>query len=119
MSEEGNEFVERYYRCRFCNKTHIIKLEKTLLEGRSKFPFPYVFLHDYNDNGNFKELLTVLYIDNNLQIRSVDVQESIAKNLFSKEQVIAIMKPILEENERLRTDVARLTKELNNLRKIE
>ena len=111
--EQNEDFIERNYRCTICNKTHLIKLSKSLVQGRDKFPFPYVFLHDHITKEGYKELLTILYVDKNLQIRHSEVQELGYDSLFSKEQVVSMMKPLLDEIDILRKEVERLTKELN------
>ena len=111
--EDNEDFIERTFRCTICNKTHIIKLNKKILEGRKKFPFPFVFLHDHIEGVEHREVLAILYIDNNLQIRHSEIQELGYDDLFSKEQVIAMMSPLLEEINILRTEVETLTTELN------
>jgi hypothetical protein len=115
--EENDEYIERNFRCPICNMTHSIKLNKNLIQGREKFPFPYVFLHDQINEKKYKELLTIIYIDKNLQIRHSEVQELGYDSLFSKEQVVSMMKPLLEEIEMLREDVEKLTKKLNLYKK--
>ena len=115
MANEDTEIV-KHYRCPICNSTHKVKLSKNLTKGRTKFPFPYVILHDSIHNNEFKELLTILYIDQNLQIRHTEIQELKDDNIFSKDQVVAMTKTLFEENERLRQDVIRLTDEINKLK---
>ena len=115
MAYKDTEIVKQY-RCNICKMNHKIKLSKDLCKGRTKFPFPYVILHDSIHNNEFKELLTILYIDNNLQIRHAEVQELKDDNIFSKAQVVAMTKTLFEENERLRKDVIRLTDEVNKLK---
>jgi len=112
-----NDTIIKRYRCKICNSTHTIKLSTEMLNARTKFPFPYVILHDSIHDNEIKELLTILYIDQNLQIRHTEIQEIVDDSLFSKRQVVAITKTLFEENERLRQDVARLTEEINNLKK--
>jgi len=111
--ENNDEFIERTFRCNICIKTHKVKLKKNLIEGRIKFPFPFIFLHDHINGVEHKEILTILYIDKNLQIRHSETQELGYDSLFSKEQVIAMMRPLLEEINILRTEVETLTTELN------
>ena len=111
--DREDEFVERHYHCKICNMTHKVKLNRKIVEGRSKYPFPYVFLHDHIYGVEHKEVLTILYIDNNLQIRHSEIQELGYDDLFSKEQVVAIMRPLLEEINILRTELEILKAELN------
>ncbi|TFG02199.1 MAG: hypothetical protein EU540_02035 [Promethearchaeota archaeon] len=115
MANEDTEIVKQY-RCAICKVNHKVKLSKDLCKGRTKFPFPYVILHDSINDNEVKELLTILYIDNNLQIRHAEVQELKDDNIFSKAQVVAMTKTLFEENERLRKDVIRLTDEINKLK---
>ncbi|MBD3196282.1 MAG: hypothetical protein GF317_14585 [Candidatus Lokiarchaeota archaeon] len=111
MSENGNYIVKKY-RCNICNKTHDVKLNKQYFKGRTKYPFPYVFLHDSIKNGENKELLTILYIDKDFKIRGAEIQELDNDNLFSKEQVIGIVKPLIEELNLLRKENLELKEEL-------
>ena len=111
--EDGNDFIKRTFHCKICDKNHKVKLKKNLIEGRTKFPFPFIFLHDHINGVEHKEILTILYIDKNLQIRHSEMQELDYDSLFSKEQVIAMMRPLLEEINILRTEVETLTTKLN------
>ncbi len=117
MAEEEEEIISRPFVCKACKKTHMIKLNKRIIEGRSKFPFPYVFLHDNINGVEHKELLTILYIDKNLQIRHSEIQELGTDLIFSKEQVVAMTKPLLEEIELLREELAEARKEISDLKK--
>lgn len=113
---EDDESIERYFDCRVCGRSHKVKLAKRLLEGRTKFPFPYVYLHDHINGVDHKEVLTILYIDNNLQIRHSEIQELVDDSLFSKEQVEAITKPLIKEIELLRHEIKKLNQEIDNLK---
>jgi len=111
------EEITRPFSCKVCQKTHMIKLNKRIIEGRSKFPFPYVFLHDQINGAEHKELLTILYIDNNLQIRHAEIQELGTDLIFSKEQVVEMTRPLLEEIELLREELVHTKEELSRLKK--
>jgi len=100
----NKDFIIKHYNCKFCGKTHEIKISKEMLEDRNKYPFPYVFLHDNIEGGEIRELLTILYIDKEGKIRGQEIQELDNDNLFSKEQLVSIVKPLVEEIERLRED---------------
>ena len=115
MSDKKNNIVTKHYTCPICNSTHKIKLSKDLIDGRTKFPFPYVILHNSIKNNEFIEVLTILYLDKDLQIRSTEIQELRDDNLFSKTQVIGMTQSLMDENRRLREDVEKLTKRLNKL----
>lgn len=117
MAENDSDSVIKRYTCKICGTNHSIKLDKSITEGRTKFPFPYVILHDFINEGELKELITILYIDKNLQIRHTEIQEVKGDSLFSKKQVVSMTRALFEENELLRQDVDRLTDELNKLKK--
>lgn len=103
----------RKYHCKICKKSHEVILNKKIIEEHTKFPFPYVFLH-----GDLKDLLTILYLDRELEVRSAEVQKlSIDDdNVFSKDQTVSIAKSLMEEIERLRKENLRLNEKLNLLR---
>lgn len=115
MSNKKNDIVTKHYSCPICKSTHKVKLNKDIINGRKKFPFPYVILHNFVKNNEFKEILTILYLDKDLQIRSSEIQELRDDNLFSKAQVVGMTQSLMDENRRLREDVERLTKKLNKL----
>lgn len=110
---ENNEEVIRYYRCKVCEETHKIVLKEDVIEGRTKYPFPYVVLHDSIKNGEIKEVLTILYIDQNFRIRGAEIQPFEDGNLFSKEQVVAITSALIEEINFQRRELRTLRKKLN------
>ena len=116
MADDSDSVLKRY-NCPICKANHTIKLERNIIDGRVKFPFPYVILHDFINKGELKELITILYIDHDLQIRHTEIQEIKGDSLFSKKQIVAMTKALFEENERLMQDVARLTDDLNRLKR--
>jgi len=116
MSKKKNNIVTKRYTCPACSSTHKVKLSKDIIKGRKKFPFPYVILHNSINNNKFKEVLTILYLDKDLQIRSSEIQELRDDNLFSKTQVVGMTQVLMDENRRLREDVDALTKKLNKLK---
>ena len=103
--------VSREYYCRVCDELHVIKLSNKMIKTHVNFPFPYIFLH-----GELKNLMTTLYIDKDLQIRGVDVQELSDNDIFSKDQVISITNTLVAEIDRLQTENANLGKKINKLR---
>jgi hypothetical protein len=113
---EDDETIERHFNCKVCGISHRVKLNKKLLKGRTKFPFPYVYLHDHINGVEHKEVLTILYIDNNLQIRHSEIQELGYDSLFSKEQVEAITKPLIKEIELLRDEIKKLNRQIDDLK---
>jgi hypothetical protein len=114
--EKEDGFVWRHFNCKICGTVHRVKLNKNLIEGRSKYPFPYIYLHDHIEGVQHKEVLSILYIDKNLEIRHAEIQELGNDSLFSKEQVEAITKPLIKEIELLRNEVKLLNREIDELK---
>ena len=104
------DYIKKQYNCKICNETHKIELPKDLCKGRSKFPFPYVFLH-----GKPKDILTILYIDKDLQIRGVEVQQG-TNDFFSKEYVVKMATNLSDEVDRLREENVKLMREIDDLK---
>ncbi len=109
---KNDDFVKKQYYCRLCDDTHEIQLRKTLTEKQVKYPFSHSFLH-----GELKNILTILYLDKNLEVRGVDVQQLRDDDIFSKEQVVSISDTLMEEIERLRMENEFLQGELEKLKK--
>ena len=114
MTEE--DFVINHYTCKFCKKSHRIEFSKKLLQGRSHFPFPFIELHNYINGNEVKEIMAVHYLDSNLKIRSSELHEFDEGNLFTKEQVVAMTMPMIEEVKILREDLAKKELELKDLK---
>ena len=97
----SKELVERVYKCKICGTTHVITLKKDIFKEFTTFPFPYVFLH-----GELKDILTILYLDRDLEVRSAEVQRLFFSddNVFSKDQTSNIVEQLMEEIERLRKE---------------
>ena len=112
---ENNGKLIKHYRCKVCNKTHKVELDKNICDGRAKYPFPYVILHDSVQNGEVQELLTILHIDKNCAIRAAEVQH-FEGHLFSKEQVVAITTPLMEEIKMLRDSLSQKDEEIGRLK---
>ncbi|MHA1584128.1 MAG: hypothetical protein ACTSVU_08270 [Promethearchaeota archaeon] len=83
--------VKRYYYCNICKKNHSIKFPADFAKNRSHFPFIYFYVHKYQ--GSLKEdpdkidadIITTLYIDQNLTIREVDVDfGKVGDNIISE-----------------------------------
>jgi len=104
------DYITKQYNCKICNETHKINLPKNLCDGRDKYPFSYVFLH-----GEPKEILTILYIDKDLQIRGVEVQQG-ENDFFSKEYVVKMATNLIDEVDRLREDNVMLMQEIDDLK---
>jgi len=104
---DNSEYIQRSYHCRVCDTTHEISLQKKISENQSKFPFSYFFLH-----GELKNILTTLYLDKQLEIRGVDVQELTDDDIFSKDQVVSITSILMREIEELRKENEDLRLEL-------
>ncbi len=99
MEEQKSEFVTRRFNCQICGTTHDITLNKKLAEGRNRYPFHHIYLH-----GDLKDILTILYIDKELQIRGVQTELMSREDIFSKEQMVEIIEKLVSEIEHLRED---------------
>ncbi len=102
MSEEPIESkseekatVLKIYHCPKCKKTHTIKLSKAMSENRDRYPFPFVFLH--SEEEGLEDLLTVLYVDANLDIRAVEIIELENSNIFSEDLAKEITEKLMDE----------------------
>lgn len=98
MNEE-TDIVKKRFSCKVCDMTHEIELNKNLLEGKTMFPFSHIYLH-----GELKDILTILYIDSDLEIRGVDTEVLSRENIFSKEHMMEIISKMVGEIETLRSD---------------
>jgi len=114
MKEES--IVVQHYQCKFCGKTHRIEFSKKLLKGRTRFPFPYIELHNYINGNEVREIMAVHYLDSSLKIRSSELHEFDEGHLFTKEQVVAMTNPMIEEVKLLREDLLKKEMELQDLK---
>ena len=89
------ESVSKIYHCPKCQTTHTIELSRKLSENKERYPFPYVFLHSLEEK--LEELLTVLYIDANLDIRAVEIIEVENSNIFSEDLAKEITEKLMSE----------------------
>jgi len=89
------ESVLKIYHCPKCQTTHTVELSRSMSENRERFPFPFVFLHSLEEK--LEELLTVLYIDANLDIRAVEIIEVENSNIFSEDLAKEITEKLMNE----------------------
>ena len=115
MSDEQKKDtrVLRFYNCPYCKKTHEIDLSTELIEGSPQSIFPYVFLH--SSMGELSDLLTTLYLDRDLQIRSVEVLQVENANIFSKELTRKITEKLMDMITKLEEENLDLRNLLENL----
>ncbi|MFX0020697.1 MAG: hypothetical protein ACFE9S_00105 [Candidatus Hermodarchaeota archaeon] len=109
-----SEFLNRLYNCPKCKKTHTVKLQKDLFENKTSFPFSYAYLH--SSEGNLNDLLTILYLDKQLQVRGVDVieiQDSIG--IFSEDLTRKITETLMDEIVSLQEENFQLNELLNKI----
>ncbi len=92
---QENESVSKIYHCPKCQTTHTVELSRSLSENKERYPFPYVFLHSLEEK--LEELLTVLYIDANLDIRAVEIIEIENSNIFSENLAKEITEKLMNE----------------------
>ena len=79
------------------------------MEGESPYIFPYVFLH--SSIGELNDLLTTLYLDRDLQIRSVEVIRVENSDIFSKDLTRKISEKLMD----MITELEKENLELRNL----
>jgi len=113
MSEAPQETITRIYNCPKCKKTHSITLERSIADNRNRYPFPHVFIH--SSQGNIDDLLTILYIDAQLQIRAVDIIELENSNVFSEDLAKEIMDKLMNEINKLQEENLELKGLLSNI----
>ena len=92
---EEKESVLKIYHCPKCQTTHTVELSRKLSENRERYPFPFVFLHSLEEK--LEELLTVLYVDANLDVRAVEIIEVENSNIFSEELAKEITEKLMNE----------------------
>ena len=85
-----SDLISKNYRCPLCKINHTIEFPKDLALNRPAYPFTHTYIHSYetkspsSDSG--KDVLTILYIDKNLEIRHVEaVFQSADGNIVSME----------------------------------
>ncbi|MHA2038141.1 MAG: hypothetical protein ACW98X_17020 [Promethearchaeota archaeon] len=108
------DFLNRLYNCPKCKKTHVVKLQKDLFKNKVSYPFPYAYLH--SSEGNLNDLLTILYLDKQLQIRGVDIieiQDSLG--IFSEELTRKITETLMDEIVSLQEENFQLNELLNKI----
>ncbi len=113
---DSTNSILRYYRCSVCNSTHQILLNKNLINGRTKYPFPHIILHSEIIQNVLKEFLVMLYIDKDLQIRGAELLIG-NEDFFTREQMIEITNKLMEEIEQLRQDNAHLSDQLHKIQR--
>ena len=126
--DHSSSKVKKIYNCPVCKTTHVIELPNNLADNRKRYPFPYVFIHSSEDNKN--DIVSMLYIDKNLQIRGSEavrleksdfVSEDVTKQLVNK--LTDIIMNLEDENFKLKNlvkkqDLEDLVKqETKNLKK--
>jgi hypothetical protein len=100
------------YVCDVCKKQHKVELPKDLASSHTHFPFSYFHLH-----GDAKDILSTLYLDANLKVRGVEVTklDTGLDDIFSKGQMMSIVRNLMDEIERWRKDYDELKKKYDAL----
>ncbi len=93
-NKEENSTVLRFYNCPYCEKTHNITLPLKILDGKPHQIVPYVFLH--SSTANLNDLLTILYLDGDFHIRSVEVVKVENSNIFSEDLTRKISEKLMD-----------------------
>jgi len=120
MTQETNdnekiepEFITRIYNCPKCRIMHNIKIPKNLIENKPMFPFPYVYLH--SSENTLEDILTILYLDSDLQIRAVEVVEVENSNIFSEQLTKQIAEKLMDKITSLEQENLQLQELLSKL----
>ncbi len=116
VKNDSNNSILRFYRCSVCNSTHQILLNKNLINGRTKFPFPHIILHSEIVKNVLKEFLVMLYVDKDLQIRGAELLIG-NEDFFTREQMVEITNKLMQEIELLRQDNVRLSDQIHKLQR--
>ncbi|MHA1518607.1 MAG: hypothetical protein ACTSVZ_00105 [Promethearchaeota archaeon] len=85
-----SDFVSKKYNCPLCKKGHSIEFPKDFALNRRSYPFIHTFIHSYEtktqNSETGKDIITILYIDKNLDIRHVEAMFQNAEgNIISME----------------------------------
>ncbi|MHA1728479.1 MAG: hypothetical protein ACTSWY_07075, partial [Promethearchaeota archaeon] len=65
------EYVKVQYNCEYCEKNHIVKINKKLFVNAISFPISYLFVHSK------PRIFTTLYIDANYKVRGSEILQGI------------------------------------------
>ena len=107
------KLVTREYHCKVCQKQHKVDFPADLASKHTQFPFAYFYLH-----GDAKEVLSTLYLDAELRVRGEESQQLDpgSDDIFSKGQMLSIVRNLMDELERWRTDYDELKKKYEALK---
>ena len=105
--------VVRRFECPKCKKMHVVKFPANFADNRDTYPFPFVYLHSSIED--LQDLLTILYIDRNLQIRGSDVFRVEGGDIFSEGLAKKISEKLMEEIIALQTENSELEEENQQL----
>ena len=71
-----SDFVSKNFNCPLCQKSHSIEFPKDFAKNRRSYPFIHTYIHSYEtkspNSESGKDIITILYIDANLDIRHVE-----------------------------------------------
>lgn len=110
----AQDSITRVYNCPKCKTTHTVKIPKNIAENRNRFPFPYAFLH--SSEGELQDLLTIAYLDMQLQIRGVDVIEiKDSEGIFSEKLTKDITEKLMDTIVNLQEENLRLQELLGKI----
>ena len=102
------KFVQRTYYCSVCKSVHHIKLRRAIVDNEKDFPVLYPILH-----GELRDILSIIYLDRDCNIRGVESIKLKDDNLFSKDQVIKISTSLMNEIVRLQKENELLINKIN------
>ncbi|MHA1776978.1 MAG: hypothetical protein ACTSWC_09385 [Promethearchaeota archaeon] len=113
--------ITKTYNCPLCKTKHTVKFPKDFAEGRASYPFVHSFIHKYSpksyspDTG--RDILTMLYIDKNLEIRHVETMFQNAEgNIVSMEDAQKMISFLTQQLQDLQDSYDELLKKYNELK---
>ena len=111
------------FSCPICKKNHTLNFADDFAEGRPKYPFSYVYLHQYAGESDDLELkgstvLTTLFIDANCKIRGVEaVKQDKDIDILSKQEASAMIEQLTDQILSLQKANQELSKKYDELKK--
>ena len=113
---------KRIFSCPICKKNHSLEFPDDFAKNRPKYPFSYIYLHQYQGDTNEiemkgKNVLTTLYIDANLKIRGVEaVMQDKDADILSKEEALKMVDMLTTQITELQESYNELLKKYNKLK---
>ena len=111
------------FSCPICKKNHTLNFANDFAEGRPKYPFSYVYLHQFQGDSDDIDMkgstvLTTLFIDANCKIRGVEaVIQDQDIDILSKKEASAMIEQLTEQILSLQKANQELSRKYDELKK--